>query len=576
MTTPYTGGYYYGQPHMWGPNNIPVIKNYSINVSGPEVDHVRLSSIFEDMLPINNIKETYNSLSERLTLNDFIRSVFIKKHDGENIDLSGVGGEDCLVSYLKFVRLNPNVTKVYAANPYKNLPDNTLIYKSCYPIRYDEATGSVSCAKKSVSINVRIHKMSVGEYYVKQDPTKSPGDYDLWREVYWYEIVREKILKKKMCPNFVNMYSYFIEENSKVDFSKLEQAKTNPSINSGLSSQTIVSDKDVKEALEKNPDAYSGKTLIMLTESPQYNIYGWASKTYEKDGNIKRMINTGFHTEKVWFSVIFQIMAALSALQKQCIAFRNYVIDENIFIKEISKHENNNTFWKYNINGIDFYVPNEGFLVMFDSSYKNLDRRYKPESKKPKYKICSNDLGGKKNIVEDINKLAFKSFLSTISPNTFSKTFENAGGVKPPSSVLKLLEAINTDANTSRSKDISDYIVKFMTMFMNNRVGTYLDENEALNVRPNDRRDFRKGQMIVCETESDSFKFVTYLGDGKTPGFSTVITKNDMFIDSKETTLMDVPTSTLHHYSRFEPIVQKFVPGEPVFANENMLESYRM
>jgi len=579
MTSPYPGAFHPGQVGpMYDPNyDIPIIKQYNIDVSGPDIDHAKLSSIFEDMLPIDNIKETYNTLSERLTLNDFIRSTFIKNHDGEDIRLTGTGGESCLVSYLKFIRLNPNVTKAYATNPYKNLPENTLIYKSCYPIRYDDSKRSVICARNSVSINIRIYKMNIEEYFMKVNSQRNdPARYNIWREIFWYEYVREQILKRRMCPNFVNMYSYFVEQDSKIDFNKLKEAKENKST---CTSQGKVNINDLEEALRERPRDYSGRVLVALTESPHYNIYEWASKAYERDGNVHRMVNTGFHTKQVWLSVFFQMISALYTLQKCKIGFRNFAIDENFFVKEISK-QNNNTFWRYCIDGIEYYVPNEGFLVQFDSNFKEDKKLYqvgdKP-SNKPRYKIYSNRIGGEEFKEEDIEKLVFKSFLKTVNPNSFSKRFENAGGVRPPESVMSLITKIYTDANSpNASKNIGYYLSNYFTMFMNNRVGTYLDEAELNNLRRNDTRDFTKGRIVVQETEADSYKFVMYLGSSKTPGYSSVMTREETNTYSNDLIHQDVPTSTLYHYSRFENITQKFKAGEPIRSDEFCLETYIM
>lgn len=612
LTTPYPNAHY-------APNNVPVVKNYNISVGGPEVDHIKVSSIFEDMLPMNNIKDTYNSLGERLVLNDYIRSVFIKKNDGEDINLEG-GGENCLISYLKFLQLNPNVTKAYSINPYKNLPDNMLIYKSCYPIRYDPNTLSVSCAKNSVGMNIRIYKMTLGEYYVKNKSGINYYDYDLWREIAWYEFVRENIIKRKMCPNFVVFYSYFINENCKIDFDKVSDAKKSNRISSGTTLQgggdrdteskvnkdpsdithipkrlrdntlssnvTQIPARTLNDGigvntlsrLEKDPTEYSGKALVALTESPNYNLYEWASKMYELDGNIKRMINTGFHSDKVWYSIIFQIMSSLYALQKHKIAFRNYKIDENIYVKELSYHNNINTYWKYNINGVNFYIPNHGYLVLFDSNFKDKNSSnsiIKNTSEKNKYKIYTNNFGGKPYKEEDINKLCFKAFLNTVNSNNFSDSFVNKGGVRPPDNVLNLLKEIHEKASEESTPiDIGFYIMTYMTMFMNNRIGTYLDEQEANNIRKNDARQFKSGKIVVHETESDSYKFVLYLGDGVIPGKSKIFTKDDNNL--KEIIEQEVSSFNLHHYSRFEPITQKFRTGEALLNEENLIESYIM
>src|SRR5690606_8553454 len=100
-------------PPQWNPYNqtfrtpieMPVIKNYTINVSGPMDDHAKLNAIYEDILPSKIYANTSNSIGERVNMYTFIRSVFIKHSDGEDINLSG--GGNSIISYLKFLDLNP-------------------------------------------------------------------------------------------------------------------------------------------------------------------------------------------------------------------------------------------------------------------------------------------------------------------------------------------------------------------------------------------------------------------------------------------------------------------------------------
>ena len=67
----------------------------------------------------------------------------------------------------------------------------------------------------------------------------------------------------------------------------------------------------------KNPDEYEGNVLAILTESPTYSLYNWASKLYKikGNGNTKVMVGSGVHSENVWMSIIFQIMFTLLILE---------------------------------------------------------------------------------------------------------------------------------------------------------------------------------------------------------------------------------------------------------------------
>ena len=53
---------------------------------------------------------------------------------------------------------------------------------------------------------------------------------------------------------------------------------------------------------------------------------------------------------------------------------KNMSIESNYFIKDLGlKPTMNVSYWEYNINGIKYFVPNFGFLLLFDSSYSDID-----------------------------------------------------------------------------------------------------------------------------------------------------------------------------------------------------------
>jgi hypothetical protein len=74
-----------------------------------------------------------------------------------------------LLSHIKFLELNPFNTNKFSNNPYKGLPRDMLIYKSCYPIVYDPSNISVQCKKSSVGINMRVYRLTKEEYQTKMN-----------------------------------------------------------------------------------------------------------------------------------------------------------------------------------------------------------------------------------------------------------------------------------------------------------------------------------------------------------------------------------------------------------------------
>jgi len=47
-------------------------------------------------------------------------------------------------------------------------------------------------------------------------------DANVWRELVYYEYVREQILKKYKCPNFIMLYAYYTANNVNIDFEKIK------------------------------------------------------------------------------------------------------------------------------------------------------------------------------------------------------------------------------------------------------------------------------------------------------------------------------------------------------------------
>lgn len=559
-------------PNFYSPQLVsPIVKQYSIN-QGPFVNYSTLSVVKEDSLPAY-FTNTFNTLGERIHLYNFIRSVFIKYHDGEDIDLDGKG-KNSLLSYLKFLQLNPYNSQEYPDNPYRGLPDDMLIYRSCYPIRYDGQSNSVQCAPNSIGMNIRIYKLSIGEYNIKKLQQNNFYDYDNWREIAYYEYIREHIIKRKISPNFVTLYGYYIAEKVNIDFTKLQKVKSissNTQFNVSPCSKPIPFNMNINKS---ELDAYSGKALVALTEAPTYNIYGWSSRTYSRNGNIQKMINPGYHTSEVWISVLFQLMVSMYILQLHKIAFNNFTVEDNVYIKDLTQHENVVMYWKYRINGFEYYVPNYGYLVLIDTNFKNIEPDHSTLIKhtgNKSYKIYSNIF--KDDVYDDssINRLAFESFKTAFNPNSFSKVFTNYGGTPPPEDIKALLEKIYADATSPHANtDIGYYLYTYMASLLNNRIGTYLTELEVKNVRKDDAKPFEKGQIVVHEKPSETYKFVVFVE--QTGSSVTILTKEDpRKPDIIQTT---VERSELFNYSRYDTILQNYKPAEANLNEEELLETY--
>jgi len=588
----------------------PIIKNISINTDGGPTgqgQHERLFTIYEDALPNTTVLGTMTTLGERKELYQFVRSSIFNNADKGDISLSGKsnGNTQSLLSFIKFAEVNPFNTYKYSPNPYRGLPSGFLIYRSCYPIRYQENSGFTQCAMDSAGVNVRIYKLIEGSYFMNRLNPESFYQFDEWREIAFYEYLRENIIKKKICPHFVTMYGYFIATKCGIDFNKIDLMvdnkkqftnepiynevpdDTTSSYNNSLVGDDIkilsttdlvirLQDKN-KKIVELNPNSYNGKAIVILTESPTYHLAGWSSKTYQQKGNtVNEMVNRGTHSEKEWMNILFQLMVAMYTMQLHKIFIKNFNLEQNVFIKDLTIRGSISSFWKYKIDDVEYYLPNLGYLVLIDSNYKDVDQSNKAvfsfsNVKQNDHKIEGKCLGTNCNLTDaQINDGVFEMFKNSFDPNFFGQSFLNSGGCKPPSEVINVMNNIYTEAVNDKIKNIKPYFIKYMKLYMNNRIGTYLKEGEVANIRRIDTVELQKGQLVVHEDGFGSYKFVVCLNVNN--GVCNVLTRNDPSDpDIIPTTL---PVSSILNYSKAEPISQIFRTNETNFADENLLETY--
>lgn len=76
------------------------------------------------------------------------------------------------------------------------------------------------------------------------------------------------------------------------------------------------------------------------------------------------------HSEEEWESFLFQFWIGLYTLQKHLKFVHNDLRLGNVLYHKIHK---SNDYWNYNINNVDYYVPNEGYVfVIWDFGSANL------------------------------------------------------------------------------------------------------------------------------------------------------------------------------------------------------------
>ena len=204
-------------------NQPPVQKAYTINLTGPTANLTTINRIYEDVLPGESKTFTAISIFEREQLITFLRNSMLTISDGEEMNISG--GKNTLLSYIKLMDINPySLNK----NPYLDLARNFLLYRAAYPVRFNDKNKFISIGKPSMGINIRLYMMSLGDLRCKTINNNINSDnFDLWREIKYYDTVREQIIKRKISPNFVVPILYKIDSESKIDWNKLDVIRSN-------------------------------------------------------------------------------------------------------------------------------------------------------------------------------------------------------------------------------------------------------------------------------------------------------------------------------------------------------------
>lgn len=336
--------------------------------------------------------------------------------------------------------------------------------------------------------------------------------------------------------------------------------------------KTITTMDGNKQIIQANPDAYLGKSLVVLTESPTHSVFSWASKIYQTMANVHEMINRGVHTEEEWTNVFFQIMIGLHVMQINNLYIDNFKLERNVFIKDLALRGTQTDYWKYKIEGVDYYIPNLGYLVLIDSNYRDLDITHdtKFTQQNKSHKLNGKFFGENKSD-EEIRARAFDMFKACFDSNMFGPDFTRFGGVPPPSPIIDMLGKIMGEISIDKEKLIGPYILRHMKSFLHNRVGTYLKESEVANKRNDNVGNFKKGEMVILEEGNSKFRFVLYVGVNN--GMATIITK-EKYDDKGYIEKHNVPATGLFGYLQTEPIQQIYKPNEQNLGEENLLETY--
>lgn len=580
-----------------------VQKIYNVSIANPMGNYTTINRIYEDVLPGDPRTLSFTSSYERDQLINFVRNIILDTIDGEDMNI--VGGKNSFLSYIKLIDLNPySLSK----NPYDDLGDNFMLYRSAYPIRYNQEKSNIEIAKNALGINVRIYNMTIGDRDIDKlkEYNLDEENFDLWREIRYYNYIKD-LLKKKISPNFINSILYKIDSKSNIDWIVYNEIKSkgkevtnkankllndfhnmtqykylnvlnkplvevycfcepnhifiknewNTLINSNLQNvkfffidindtelvrkyirsghvtnhPLIIYRFDTQFQKHKNEKTCisilqhienlqnttkvditlpSSKSLVLLTEAPNNNIISWMSPIYEGQGTVKKMISTGFHTKEVWFTVLFQLIYTMAVLQENDIYYEEISLEDNFFIKDLFAEQLGTNYWIYQIDNFKYYIPNYGYLVTFDSKYKNI------KNDKPKelvYKVSSKKLftknSNKYETLENFSDLIYKQCISLLDPINFSSKLKHMGGLEAPPEVLEKLREINAGVV---SKKIRDIIKNHFKKFLHNKMGTLLSKTEKEIFNILSRPELKSGNLVVYQKRYDEYEWVIYKG----------------------------------------------------------------
>lgn len=555
-----SGGYFPYMEPLKRMNELPLQNVYNINLGNPSVHSNFLSRIYEDALPGDPFNFTMKSTFERNHLISFMRNSMIKLNDGEEMTMQV--GPNSFLEYIRMLDFNPFGL---GPNPYTSIAPNFLIYGGSYPVRYNVETRQVEIAKYAMAVCIRMYMMTQGAInYRNLGPNITEDNFDVWREIKYYNWVKTELINRKVCPNFITMILYKFDKQSNINWNNLygiisnytgmgaitRDQRLSQQINLALQPAYITRLQNAGVNLAQvRLDTDSNTCMVVLTESPTYNLIEWASPIYQTNGVVRTMTSSGYHSPEVWKSILFQLAYAMAVLQEKEIYFRNFNVRYNVFIKDLFVNSQNIGYWIYKINGVDFYVPNYGYMVVIDSSYVQVDTPIPPAHALPAippadllpvvplvppgppqpiflYKILGsiyNGINGADDpnislvqpaLINGIQLRWFKylvreDFIRTFTRANFTNNFGLDTNMQPPDeTILTLIDRMHAIPTVN----ISDSLIQFFPEFLHNKIGTLLMKTERDMINPNIMPNFNQGKLIVYQERYDEYKWAIYLG----------------------------------------------------------------
>jgi len=271
------------------------------------------------------------------------------------------------------------------------------------------------------------------------------------------------------------------------------------------------------------------KMMVVITEAPTYSFLDWCSRMYQTDVNngmkIMSMMETGYHTDDVWYSIIFQTLAALQVMYNHKFAFTGADVTNHLYVKDLGYMERAQGFYHYIVDGIDYFIPNHGSLLMIDPAHKDIDVSYN-KAVENKY-IVSEELGDG----YEVTRVFVDNLMNLTDFNKLDNgSYRNQGVVPPSDNVKALLNKIKIDlkdltpaikkinSGIPHAKDLhtffdkedlpkpQDIIRKNFGMFLHNKVGNFIKGGARSLVDPREY-NFKRGDVVAYLDPSGSYKW---------------------------------------------------------------------
>lgn len=348
--------------------------------------------------------------------------------------------------------------------------------------------------------------------------------------------------------NKVNLGPDKIEENKRTFAKLLDLDYDHPIVKNKLDEfLKLLKQSELDKMMED-----SQVSLGIITESPTSTFTKWASPVYTGSGSLRTMSQTGYHDYKVYESILFQYIHALAVMQEKGIALGNFNPLYNLFVKDIYADDRDTKHWRYVVDGIDYYVPNYGYVAMIDSFYGGPLKAAETREKKVFLKSSGD------NTFEKV----YEHFKNIIDVNFYKTEWRSNGAHPVPTEFIELLDKLNRITSTN----VKEYL-KVFTNLLNNRIGEKVTNTEMNNIDlTRFPGDLKTGSIVARRDDSD-YKWCLVKGKSEKSG---VITQ---YLVQTEKSRDAIPVFSSQLFVSNDTIEPKVLNGVK-YDSYNMIEKY--